>query len=207
VHYVQLQQATFSVALVICFTCLAGLSIFGQETPTVSALFQQLADARTTDQARAQLLKLCKNSAGAREYLVLHLPAFLANGPNPNAPETWANGVRLAGDLKIAEAAPVLEKWVGLDFGTGTTDLTREENLENNLPAKALAQIGDPAVPALVAVFGRSDKGDRLLAVKALRIIGSPAARSALMKQVDQEPDSGLQRYIRKVLENWKESS
>jgi hypothetical protein len=66
--------------------------------------------------------------------------------------QVWNNAVRLSGELKVTAAAPALAKWIGLNTG-GSVTFAGTERLENNAPGKALAQIGNPAVPALIRVL------------------------------------------------------
>jgi hypothetical protein len=191
---------------VVCLILICSICTFAQQPSRAAALFKQLADPGVTDQAAEQLLKLCEQDESARAYLGQHLPAFFANGPTRDEPKPWFNAVHLAGELKIAEVAPALEKWIGVARG-GTLTLTSQLALENFPVGKALAQIGDPSIPTLVAVFKHPEKVDRQVAVHALRIIGSATARTALAQQLDRETDNGLRDHIRKVLEDWKESS
>lgn len=167
-----------------------------QGSPQLQRLFEGLQSTQTTDKSAEQLLNLGKSDLKVRKYLAIHLPPMIQAGPKD---QPWNNAVRLAGDLKIKEAAPALAKWIGLGpFGSLT--FTREIRLDTNPPAKALAQIGDPAIPVLVGVLNHGNSHERWNAVYALNLIGSPEAKSALREHLKTESDSTMRDFIEKVL-------
>jgi HEAT repeat protein len=192
-----MQKLTAAV-IFSCLIIIAETSSYAQEPPQVQTLLHQLQSAQKTDEAAEQLLKLGRSDSKAREYLALHLPAIVDKGPKDPA-QPWINAVRLAGDLKIAEAAPALAKWIGLSSG-GTTTLSQETRLEANAPGKALAQIGTPAIAALVSILNHGNLYERWNAVYALNLIGSPQAKTALRKHLEREPDSTVRGFIEKAL-------
>src|SRR6266568_633411 len=174
-----------------------GQMCLAQKPPDPATLLKQLKVPETTDQAAEQLSNLGKVSARTRRYLARHLPAMIENDTNNYVP--WANAVRLAGELKLVEAVPALARWISARPG-GTVSLGGEERLEYNPAAKALAQIGDPAVPTLLGVLEHGNLKERQVAVKALKLIASPAAKNALQRHVDQEADSDLRSSIQEIL-------
>jgi hypothetical protein len=113
--------------------------------------------------------------------------------------QPWCNAVRVAGDLKIAEATRALAKWIGLNTG-GTVTLAEETRLELNPAAKALAQIGEPAIPALGGVLERGNLAERQVAIYALKLISSPHAKSVLRQHLGREVDPTLRDFIEKAL-------
>jgi hypothetical protein len=147
-------------SLLVLVTCL----IIGtapaqpQENLSVAALFDQLQSPDTTDGATRELLKRAADPE-VRKYLATHLPGLIEKGPVKVQP--WNNATRVAGEFRITEAVSALAKWIGAQTGTGLLTLPREVRLENEPAAKALAQIGDPSVPALADILrhGQSVNG------------------------------------------------
>jgi HEAT repeat protein len=190
-----LKRAT---AIFACFTRLATSVLGAQEPPEASILFREFQSPQKTAQATEQLLKLGKSNTKVKNYLAMRLPPVIEKSPHDN-PEVWNNAVRLAGELKIAEAAPTLGKWIGLNTG-GSFTFAGFERLENNAPAKALAMIGDPAVPTLNGILEHGDLNEREVAVRTLKLIGSPRARSALRGHLKRESDPNVRDSIEKAL-------
>jgi hypothetical protein len=139
-----------------------------------------------------QLLELGKSDPAARAYLVAHLPAFIGAGPQAFA---WVDAVRLAGDLKIVEAAPALAKFIGIPIGPAYT-LGESAHLKDSPAGLALVEIGDPAVPALDAVLEHRNVNDRWEAAYALNLIGSTEAEAVLTKDAPHERDETLRDFI-----------
>src|SRR5262250_3619450 len=94
-----------------------------QSTEPVAVTFRRLQSAAEVDKAAAQLLRQGRSDPKAREYIALHLPSLIEKGPTQkDHPGPWVAVVRLAGQLKIAEAAPALAKWLTIDnIGEMTT--------------------------------------------------------------------------------------
>ncbi len=174
----------------------------GQEPESVSSIFKLLESEATTDSAAAKFSKMGPESTTAKQYLNSRLSALIQQNLR-TAPHVWLNSVHLAGQFQIADAIPSLVKWIGLVVGTtqGTT-LTTQENLESFPAGKALAQIGDPAVPALSSVLNSGETRERFVACRALRIIGTRQATVALRSHLKQESDPELRAYIQKVTDD-----
>ncbi|HXO88748.1 MAG TPA: hypothetical protein VN885_08870 [Candidatus Acidoferrales bacterium] len=128
-------------------------SIWAQSRPTVQQLFRELQSNRTSDHAEAQLRELGSTGVHARRFLALHLPALIETDPRTTEEErdrgqpirlTWRNEVRLAGELKIVEAAPGLAKWITVSTSGGMALGIGEEALVDSPAGQALVQIGDP---------------------------------------------------------------
>jgi len=178
---------------------MASSRLFASTGPQFTALLQELQTPESSDQAAAKLLKQAKADPEARKYLAANLPPMIEKGP-VKCP-TWGNVVQLAGDLKIAEAAPALAKWIGQSTGIGTVTLTQVLRLENDLAGKALAQIGDPALPVLNDVLKNGSLSQRTAAVYALRMIASPSSKNSLRLHVNEETDPVLRDFIQNTLE------
>lgn len=183
-----------SLALVIASSLIAQV----QSKP--SDLFQKLQSNESSDQAAEQLVQLGKSDSEVRAYIALHLPAVIDKNPH-DLYKAWENATRIAGALKIVEALPALAKWVGAD-GVGPNEITNAEvyRLDTDPAARALAQIGDPAIPTLVVVLHSDKVAARRDAVFALRLIGSPQAVSALRDQETRESDPELHKLIVRIL-------
>ncbi|MGH9864945.1 MAG: HEAT repeat domain-containing protein, partial [Candidatus Acidiferrales bacterium] len=149
----------------------------------------------------ATLLKLGKTDPAVRKYLATHLPPMIRNDPK-YSPEPWTNAVRLTGELKIVETAPALAKWISLDNFGGTTG-AEFMRLDSDPTGKALAEIGDPAIPTLIKVVEKGNTRERGDAYRCLNLIGSPAAKSALAKHVKDEPDVPLRNFVQRLLDTW----
>ena len=171
-----------------------------QPEEPVAAVFQRLQSPTDTHAAVEQLLDRGRSDPKAREYIALHLPPLIERGPlQNNQLGPWIELVRLAGGLKIAEAAPALTKWLTID-NIGEITTAGFMRMENNPAGAALAQIGDPAIPAIVRVFDQGTLRERRYAVYILNMINSPNARKALRKQLNREPDKDLREAVRKTL-------
>jgi len=174
------------------------LGLRAQAPQQVQTLLQQLQSAQNTDQAAEKLLKLANSDPKVRDQLAVRLPAILDKGPQEPA-QPWTNAVHLAGELKIAEAAPALAKWIRLNTSTGTLSLSREARLVDYPAGQALVQIGAPAIPALVGVLDSGNLYERWNAAYALNLIGSPQAKTALRDHLKREPDSTMRDFIEKA--------
>lgn len=173
-----------------------------QPEEPVAAAFQRLQSQSPTDvhQAAVQLLKQGRSDPKAREYIALHLPSLIEKGPaQKDHPGPWVALVRLAGELKIAEAAPALAKWLTID-NLGEITTAGFMKLETNPAGTALVEIGDPAIPAVKGAFDRGTLRERRYAIYVLNLINSPSARAALREHLNREPDEDLRDFIRKSL-------
>lgn len=190
------------LALFVCSASIAGLAQVPQAPASVVALFEQLQSPETTDAATSELLKRASADQQTRKYLVTHLPDLIEKGPRRI--QIWNNAVRIAGDLRIVEAVPALAKWIGSETGSGLITLGREARLENEPAAKALAQIGDPSVPALAQVLRGSGLRERWNALYSLKLIGSPSAKKAFQEHIGVESDPGVRDFMERALQKWK---
>ncbi len=198
-----MRMASRNVVLIgtVVLLILSGSSFaLAQGTESLSELFQQLKSPQTTDQAAQQLLKLGKANTGTRGYLAAHLPPIIETGPQPSL-VVWNNAVKLAGGLRIAEAAPALAKWIGVrGAGPPTNTLSEEVRLMHYPAGRALVTIGDPAVPALQSTLRQGNLNGRWKAAYALSLIGSPKAKAALREHLAHEPDYTLRDFIDKSI-------
>lgn len=96
-------------------------------------------------------------------------------------------------------AAPALARWLTID-NTGETTTAGFIKLETNPAGKALAEIGDPAIPALVGVLDHGTLRERRYAIYALDLISSPLAKKTLHEQLKRESDPALREFMEKTL-------
>jgi HEAT repeat protein len=166
----------------------------GQAPARTQKLFTELRNEKTSDAAAVQLLEDAKGNAEARRYLATQLPSLIRTSERG---EVWMNAVRLAGDLRIEEAAPVLAPLLTRnDTAGGFITFYRIVNLEVDPPGKSLAQIGDPAIPSIEKVFENGDRNARFRAVYVLRFIGTTKSSEALRRQLNVETDPNIRSVI-----------
>jgi len=182
----------FQMIIVPVLACIGSIVQAQSAQQAAVTLFQQLQSDRTSAQAADQLLKLGKSDPAVRAYLVAHLPSLIGAGPQGNA---WVDAARLAGGLKIEEAAAFLVKYIEVTTGGGTLSLSAESNLRTSPAGLALVEIGDPAVPALDAVLQHGNLKERWRAAFALNLIGSAKAKDVLTKDAPQQSND-LQSFI-----------
>lgn len=199
-------------AIATCTTILTialGWNMMAQGHPQAAETFSRLLAPKTTDKATEELLRSAKTDPATRRYLSEHLPAVIEKGPKVYG-EPWLNAVRLSGELKVTEAVPALSKWIKTQTGgdlNGTLTLSRSLRLQYNPAAKALSQIGDPAVPTLAGILEHGLAEERSLAAGALWLIRSPAAQTVLQEQMNHEQDPQMKDLIKNILDHWKPAS
>ena len=186
--------STRALSLTIAFTA----SISAQQvSDPAPALLLQLQSRETTDKAREALLKKADTDADVRAYLARNLPAIIQN--SSRFTQSCFNAVRLAGELKTAEAAPALARWIGVDNVGGEITAGSWRRLESVPAGKALAQIGDPAIPSLANVLERGTARERVYAYLALNLIASERAMTALHNRLEREDNQVIRKEIEDV--------
>lgn len=185
--------------------------------PDIQALFKELnePDVAATNSAAKQIYDLALKDPAARDYVAQKLPTMIsanAKGDWRSVNLMWLNAVRLAGQLKLETTIPALiQSLVGRNLipvwaydqptpRSGT--FARDARLENDIVARALADIGDPATPAVADVLANGDT--RVLRLRAAWIlinINTPAARKAMSDRLQIETDPGIKQLLEKVLE------
>jgi HEAT repeat protein len=175
-------------------------STVAQSNRTPSDLFQQLTTAASSDPAADQLIQLGSSNPQARAYIAARVPALIAENPHEN-PDEWASAARIAGELKIAQACSALKAWVGAE-GVGPDAITLSDvgRLITDPAAKALAQIGEPAVPTLAETLNSNNLRTRSDAVRALQMIGSERAIEALREHEPHETNANIKSFIDDIL-------
>lgn len=181
----------------ILFLTLSAMALVGaaQETENIRTLLNQLNQPSTTDRAARRILAAASRESEARRYLTKKLPEIIER---PQTDAVWLNAVRLAGKLKINEAIPALEEALprGRLGGPMNTTFATQMRLDDDAVAKALSQIGDPAIPAVESLL-QSDKPEvRRRGVLIPRNINTPAGKKALEEQLPRESDPAIKELI-----------
>jgi len=186
----------------LCLLSVAGWASAGQVRPSVSKLFGQLQSEATTNQALGEILQIDPSNVAACKYLSAHLPALIRQLPQEN-PQVWLNAIKVAGAFRIKEAIPSLVQWIGVPASDlGGASLSESAGLETFAAGKALAQIGEPAVPSLVGVLQKGTTHERTVAVRALVKIHSPEAITALRDHLSREQDQSLKLDIQRAVDS-----
>jgi hypothetical protein len=191
----------YAIVIFLIAHCVA----IGQQRQPVTDIFERFLAPKTTDKAAQQLLRRAKSDPAARKYVAEHLPSVIEKGPK-EADEPWLNAVRLAGELKMSEATSALTRWVSLQTH-GTVTMATWARLDRYPAAKALSQIGTPALPALAGVLEHGIAEERNAATRALDLIGSSEAKNILQKHLNEEQDPELRALIKNILDHWRPTS
>ena len=187
--------------IVICVAFAAQGATDAQTAPSrdIPSLMTELSDVRTIRRDTVeQILKLARNDPRAREYVVQKLPELIRRPQS----DVWLDAIRIAGRLKAKEAIPALQEAMSRPPIPAEPNITFAgiTRLDNDIVAKTLAQIGDPAIPSVVDLLKSANAGRRGRAVLILRNIGSPAARKALENRLPHETDPEVKKLIRDSL-------
>ena len=193
------------ISVVLAAVLSASAHGFGAAQPAqeVQQLFAQLQDAKTSDDAAARLKMLAESNADSRQYLATQLPALIAREAS-GARSIWVinpvllNSIRLAGDLTIAEAVPVLVQSLDTVKPAGPTTLAETDRLDNDPVGKALAKIGEPAIGLVRNILENNNNNQsmRLRAVLVLYNMNSSAADQVLARQLQSETDPRVKLVI-----------
>ena len=191
-----MNRALWTLASLTVGTLSINIASPTQQTSEIRKLFTQLNEPSTTDTAARQILDVASKDAEARQYIVRRLPELI----DKQKPEdlVWQNAVHLAGQLNASEAVPSLLKAfpLGRVGGPMNTTFGTEMRLDDDIVSKALAEIGDPAIPAVSNLLATGDKDTRRRAVLILRNMHSPAAHKVLRERLPHEPDKVIKELI-----------
>jgi hypothetical protein len=185
--------------LVVCQGAIRAQSV---PAPDIRTLMEQLANPKTAQpDTFKKIVELARMDPHAREYVLQKLPDMI-RGPESDA---WLDAIRLAGKLKAKEAIPALQEVMSrppfpaepyLTFGGLVT-------LDNDIVAKTLSRIGDPAIPAVTNLLRSGDAGMRYRAVLILRNIGSPATHNILQDRLAHETNPDVKKLIADSLHSY----
>ena len=186
------------ITICLAFGFLGALSQ-AQSLPAIHILFTELNQPKTTDRAAQQILQIATKDSAAREYVTQRLPGMI---DRPNTNKVWLNAVRLAGQLRASEAIPSLQRALarGPVGGLMAYSMTREIQLDDDLVAKALSEIGEAAIPTVSTLLRSEDRKARRRAVLILRNMDTPAARRVLQDRLSDETDTRIKELIETCL-------
>jgi PBS lyase HEAT-like repeat len=193
--------------MVVITVALSGLTapdvaVVAAQGRSIPDLFLKLKSNETAGSAARQLLSLSRSDPAVKEYLRRNLPPVIDAEPSHTADQwpdpVWLNAVRLAGELKIEEAAPSLAKWISVR-NSPIVSLSAESYLKDSPAGHALVQIGNPAIPALQKVLNQGNDDERWESTRALHLIGTPEAVAVLREHLNSETDESLVSTISKA--------
>lgn len=185
--------------ILLVFVSLNGTFAQTDSAPDIRFLMEQLNDDRTVQRDTVeQILELARKNPQARAYVVQKLPDLIRRPQS----DVWLDAIRVAGKLKAREAIPALLEAMSRPQMPAEANLTFAgiERLDNDIVAKTLCQIGDPAIPSTVDLLKSADGRTRARAILILRNIGTPAARKALQNRLRHETDPEVKKLIRDSL-------
>ena len=193
-----ISSTLLTILLAGCFA-----RVHAQAPDRLQQLFISLQDEGSTDKAANQLREEAKQGSDVHGFLQSKLPSLIAR---TQSREVWLNAVKLAGDIKVEGAIPVLIKELG-NIGTkdSATTFYRQASLEDDPPGKALVAIGEPSVEPVSQALHSTDLSERSRAMYVLINIGSPAAKDELRKHVPEEKDPGIILAIQSALQRTKD--
>jgi hypothetical protein len=210
-----------ALVAVLCLgvVVMAFIAIAGQETtPKITSLYDRLIQPSETNVAAPEILELANNDSMARDFLARKLPSWIVDRLPPldarTASPVWLNAVRLAGQLKMVEAVPALTQSLSrremcgaydIDMGNSCNASTfaRVARLDFDIVARALADIGDPSVPAVAGIFSNGDLPARKRATWILINIDSPAAHKAMRDHLPSESNPIVKGMMEHALGVW----
>jgi hypothetical protein len=185
--------------LVACCACNAGAQQPRASSRSVEALFAELQNPATSAKAVRSLAALGRKQSAARGYMSGHLPAAIRDSSG----KVGENAMKLAGELKIKTAVPVLAshlRKLDLAGNMGLMDIATYMRLEDDPAGKALVEIGDPSVGAVADVLEQGNRQARWRASLILMSIGTPAAIQALRNHIPSEKDPGVHAFLTRYL-------
>jgi len=184
------------LAFLLCFG--APALALGQENTEIAGLYESLTRAESTDAAAQWILDLSVKNPSVKGFAAAKLPPLIRSseiGP------VWLNAVRLAGQLKVAAAVPALiESLTRGPVGRGEVTMAQYANLDMDVVAKALAEIGEPSIPPVKKMLGDNDAAQRKRGAMILLKINSPQSRRVLRNHLKAESDPAIRIWIEQNL-------
>jgi HEAT repeat protein len=164
-------------------------------------LLSALQVEKTSNNAMQELLSR-RDDPEAKRYLAARVPALLDQyrQRNDGMPDlVWGNEARVAGEFKIAAAAPILAR--RLDMLTSPlSGGSLGYNFVDRAADSALIRIGPPAVPFVIEVLKHGNPLQREIAAHVLRYIGTDIAWRALEEDLPGEKDPEVRHRIQEAL-------
>lgn len=156
----------------------------------------RLTNLAATDAARNELISRGSHDPQLRANLSRALPSMLNSAPNDAVMESEA---KLAGALKLESTIPSLVALLAHPIHMSGGMYATTQLLDDPV-ARALYDIGQPALPALAQALKSSNGGQRTRAMQVLVLTDSNESRTILQAHVLVEPDEHLRRYLQSNL-------
>jgi hypothetical protein len=189
----------------LCFCVLILNVVTAQSQPPseLRTLLVQLKTPETTQQSAAKLLSMSQSQPAVRNLLSDELPTMLIEN---NDFDVMQAETMLAGDLKldttIQPLVDLLNKPVHSFHSRKSRyiledrTLSRFAELRDDPVARALSEIGEPALPALSVPLESTSVDLRRRTIRILLRIKTPQSRAMLQRHVPKEPDAELKKYL-----------
>jgi HEAT repeat protein len=173
-----------------------------QDQTRIENLLAKLADAHVAMSACADLEKLAAEDPDARQYIAKRISSLIAIAATKGDLQFWISSLKITDELKIVEAVPLLTKLLRYENYFGPTNFGFHAHLYDDLVAKALSDIGEPATQSVAALFDDGDAPTRRRAAIVLWNIGTPQASEALLRQINREPDTELRSFMQNKIDH-----
>jgi HEAT repeat protein len=189
----------------LCFCILISIvvAVQSQATPELQTLLVQLKAPETTHQSASKLMSISQSQPAVRNLLSDELPTMLVDNDDFDVMQAET---MLAGDLKlettIHSLVNLLNKPVHSFHSRKSRyiledrTLTRFAELRDDPVARALSEIGEPALPALSVPLESPSVDVRRRAIRILLRIKTPQSRAMLQQRVSKETDVELKKYL-----------
>jgi hypothetical protein len=161
----------------------------------------RLTNPATTDAERTELISRAATDPQLRSSLGRMLPSMLSAEKNITVMESEA---KLAGALKLETTIPALVSLLARQIPMSGGMYASAQLLDDPV-ARALYDIGKPAIPALAEALKSPSRLQRTRAMQVLVLTDSDESQAILQAHVPVEPDESLRRYLRGNLA-WQES-
>jgi HEAT repeat protein len=175
-----------------------------QSSAELDTLLAALQDDKTSNDAWQALLKRGKADPEVRKYLAERLPTLLDQYKErtDGMPDfVWGDEAKVAGELKIAEAAPALARRIDM-LTEGRMGGSIGYSFIDYAARTALIHIGPPAVPYVIEVLKHGTPLQREIAAEVLRYIRTDDARQALEDALPVEKDPKVRHRIQEALDS-----
>lgn len=175
-----------------------------QGSPELDALLAALQNEKASNGATQVLLERGSADPEVTKYLAGRLPTVLDQHKQrtDGIPDlVWGNEARVAGELRIAEAAPALARRIDMLTGWRSGG-AQGYNFDERAADNALINIGPPAVPVVIEVLKHGNPLRREIAAHVLRYIGSSTAWQALEDALPGEKDAKVRQRIQEALDS-----
>lgn len=188
-----------ALTILLIVSGIGSMKCYGQETSNAARLVGELQNPATAEAAAQQLRAIAEKDQETRQLLAMKVPGLIAQfsqGP------VWLSAVRLAGDLRIPQAALPLAMSLNRDTSGGSTTFAEYLRLDSDPVAAALVQIGDPAIEPVRRKLENGNLSERRRATMVLVNINSTKSKQVLHSHLARESDPHLSQFIRQHLDH-----